>query len=369
MRRDARTVTCPYCVRVVPVADLLYQCPNAKPDCPEYIHGREGQSGAMCPSCETISSTPICPNDDCRSKMPPRYPDMPAHLFALAGPPSSGKSTFLAMLIHALKTEVGEFIGGVISPADEWTNNRMRAFERLTEEGLMLPRTLPMQQQEGRLQPLIFLLDYGRRPRPPRRRVVRKSVVLVFFDTAGEDQRDVHRIERFLRYLKQATAVFFFLDPLTTPAAAGHLADRTRNQPATVDASEVVRNVTTHLHTAWDQRNPASDRLAVPVALAISKVDELRPDVLEGSPLFQRSEDLAGPADRREMHEFVRGLLHEWRSDLDQYLSLHYEEHGLFAFSSLGAPPTENGHVAPGGLRPYRVTDPQLWLLRKLRVL
>jgi hypothetical protein len=119
------------------------------------------------------------------------------------------------------------------------------------------------------------------------------------------------------------------------------------------------------------QGTPAGDRLRVPVAVALTKVDALAPALARQSALHR---DRATPAaldldDREAVDAQVRGLLHEWEAgQLDVYLRQQYAEYALFGLSALGGVPRE-GRVGTGGVRPHRVEDPLLWLLHRFGML
>jgi hypothetical protein len=111
--------------------------------------------------------------------------------------------------------------------------------------------------------------------------------------------------------------------------------------------------------------------LKVPLAVALTKIDVLQPSLARQSRLHQprpRSARL-DLDDREAVHEQVRALLHSWHADgLEHYLQHNYAEYGFFGLSALGGLPRD-GVVAPGGIRPYRVEDPLLWLLHRYGML
>jgi len=72
-------------------------------------------------------------------------------------------------------------------------------------------------------------------------------------------------------------------------------------------------------------------------------------------------------ADGLAVHEHMLALLHQWNvQDIETHMRLNYKKYRYFSVSALGAEPDyENSTVAPGGVRPRRVDDPVLWLLRE----
>ncbi len=64
-------------------------------------------------------------------------------------------------------------------------------------------------------------------------------------------------------------------------------------------------------------------------------------------------------------------MLHEFGADdIDQHLQLNYADFRYFAVSALGAAPDyETAAVDAGGVRPFRVEEPLLWLLHRFGVI
>ena len=110
----------------------------------------------------------------------------------------------------------------------------------------------------------------------------------------------------------------------------------------------------------------------MPVAVVFSKIDAFF-EVLGGHhPLLR--EPAVGPhydeAVGRDTDEHVRSLLADLGADdLDAHLRAHYARYRFFAVSSLGAEPDYGRRVIdPGGVRPFRVDEPLLWLLNRFKV-
>jgi hypothetical protein len=77
----------------------------------------------------------------------------------------------------------------------------------------------------------------------------------------------------------------------------------------------------------------------------------------------------AGASDDADIHEHVRGLLHKWGADnVDAHLRLNYTTFRYFAVSALGAPPVGD-NLAAGDIRPLRVEEPLIWLMKTLRLI
>ena len=149
---------------------------------------------------------------------------------------------------------------------------------------------------------------------------------------------------------------FFLVDPLELKSGGGD---------PDGDPINVIARVTELLRVGRDL--PHGRRLPVPAAVALTKIDALP---LEGA--LQRHRAMSATLDlndREAVHEQVRALLHDWQAgELDRYLAHEYADYGLFGLSALGGVPRE-GAVGTGGIRPYRVEDPLLWLLYRFGML
>ncbi|WP_433336994.1 TRAFAC clade GTPase domain-containing protein [Spirillospora sp. CA-294931] len=324
--------------------------------------GRKGR--ADCPACGQSTGSRVCP--ECHNPLPSAYCDSPGRIVALVGAKNAGKSTYIAVLLHELMNRVGTELDASLVACDDRTIERYkRDFARpLLEERRLLPTTASAATSPR--EPLVYLLTRTRRARFAKER--NESLALVLFDTAGEDLRSREVRDLHLRYLEAADAVIFLVDPLELPGAAAGTPPVAGDDPDS-EPINIIARVTEALRQRHGTR--PGDRLPVPVAVALTKIDVLRPEMLRQSALH-RSRGGAGVLDlddRDAVDAQVRALLHEWQAgQLDTYLGQQYSEYALFGVSALGGPP-EDGRVGPGGVRPHRAEDPLLWLLHRFGML
>ncbi|MFG2005225.1 hypothetical protein ACGFNU_39380 [Spirillospora sp. NPDC048911] len=383
-------VKCPYCFAVVPLQRVRFRCrgqagrrPGCAPVLDERLAGYTGstagaslppvfaasgrRSRAACPDCGQETGSRVCP--ECHNALPSAYCDSPGRIVALVGAKNAGKSTYIAVLLHELMNRVGTELDASLVACDDRTIERYkRDFARpLLEERRLLPTTTSAATSPR--EPLVYLLTRSRSGRFARSRS--DSLALVLFDTAGEDLRSREVRDLHLRYLEAADAIIFLVDPLELPGARAEVADGPPPDPEPRDGEPV--DIIARVTEALRERNGTKpgNQLHIPVAVALTKIDALRPGLLKQSAL-QRTRDGVGVLDlddREAVDEQVRAMLHDWQAGrLDLYLRQQYAEYALFGLSALGGVPRD-GRVGAGGVRPYRAEDPLLWLLYRFGML
>jgi GTPase SAR1 family protein len=383
-------VTCPYCFERVARERIAFRCAGrpgrgvgCEPELDERLAGYLGSAAAAslppvfsvrrpgrradCPRCGRSTGWRVCP--ECHNRLPAEYCAHPGKIVALVGAKGSGKSTYIAVLLHELTHRVGAELDASLIACDDRTIARYKQdFARPLYGQSRLLSTTQSAATEPR-DPLVYLLTRTVRG---RLRTRTESLTLVLFDTAGEDLRSREVTELHLRYLNAADAIVFLMDPLELAGATTALEGAARSGGG-VNASDpdsdpmnVISRVTELLRARRGDR-----RIAVPVAVALSKIDTLRPG-MERQSALHRARTASGSLDlddQEAVHEQVRGLLDEWQAGMvDRYLRQHYSDFAFFGLSALGGvPDTES--VGPGGIRPYRVEDPLLWLLHRFGML
>jgi hypothetical protein len=369
----AGSITCPYCFADVPPERIAFRCAGSAgrgPGCaprldeklaaytgsgaaaslpPVFDPPSPGRRRAACPECGQATARRACP--ECHNPLPGAYCETPGKIVALVGAKNSGKSTYIAVLLHELSHRIGTELGTSLVACDDRTIERYkRDFHRpLFGERRLLPATASAVTAPR--DPLVYLLTRTRR-RGLRRRDM--SLTLVLFDTAGEDLRSRDVADLHLRYLTAADAIIFLIDPIELSSAA-----------ADEDPVNVIARVTELLRSGRDV--PHGRRLPVPAAVALTKIDALG---VEGALRRGRARtEVLDLDDREAVHEQVRAMLHDWQAgELDRYLGHEYAEYGFFGVSALGGVPRD-GAVGAGGIRPFRVEDPLLWLLHRFGML
>src|SRR5690606_41171596 len=131
--------------------------------------------------------------------------------------------------------------------------------------------------------------------------------------------------------------IIFLVDPLELPGARAGVRDGVAGAPPPhprdpgVEPLNVIARVTEALRQRYGAR--PREPLPVPVAVALTKIDVLRPALPRQSALHRsRSGQRVLDLDERDaVQEQVRALLHEWQAgQLDTFLGQNYAEYALF---------------------------------------
>ncbi|HEY7484061.1 MAG TPA: hypothetical protein VH912_06315 [Streptosporangiaceae bacterium] len=395
------TVTCPYCFATVPRDRIAFRCvgrsgrgagcgpvldealarytgstaaASLPPVFPPPVRpGKNAMARALragspsgaprpraeCPECGRPTGRRVCP--ECHNPLPAAYCDTAGRIVALVGAKNAGKSTYIAVLLHELMNRVGTELDASLVACDDRTIDRYkRDFARpLYDERRLLPTTTSAATAPR--EPLVYLLTRTNTGRTGRAR--QAALALVLFDTAGEDLRSRDVADLHLRYLEAADAIIFLVDPHELPGGGSPDSD-----PIDVIArvTEIVSG-----RRGTQRRGPNKGRLDIPAAVALTKIDAMLP-ATERQSALHRARGNPGTLDlddREAVHEQVRALLHERQAgQLDVYLGQRYAQYALFGLSALGGVPSD-GRVGTGGVRPYRVEDPLLWLLYRFGML
>jgi hypothetical protein len=394
-------LTCPYCYGTFAEKDITFRCsglkgPDGKACAPvrdpvrsrvlndntllaPVVEGNGRRLSTMCKQCQNLATIQLCPH--CHSQLPVHFGKIDNRMVAMVGAKFSGKSVFMTVLLHELTHRVGRRFDAAVIGADERTRREFGGEERTLYTEGVLPVTTRTAAADGTREPFVFKFSVGERR---RFRSTLRHTVLSFFDTAGEDLESEQGIARNVRYLSCADAVIVLLDPLTIPGVVDGLGldpsvlpAKAQQEAAKADSPLNILTRVTEALQKTPQVGP-NRMIDVPVAIAFSKVDALWDALSDQSPLRQpaSSEAYFDERDSSAVHAYVQALLYEWEGgQIDQLLAKHYRNYRYFGLSALGAVPPvlEPGQhrqrVARSGIQPYRVEDPFLWLMSRLKVI
>jgi hypothetical protein len=381
-------IACPYCYHLIDPGKLAYQCLGrgvpGGPRCAKREDERRRQltnvrtaayptfpgdprgraRTAACPHCGGRTGLRACPA--CHTPLSSIFASSRSPLVGMVGGKGAGKTVYLSVLHHELRTTVrrrfhadirlsGDQQGGAGSPR-QWLEDyeeQLFTHGRLFEQ---TPGTL-----NGQRAPVV--IEW----RQPKRRLGMQTfgtTVLSFYDAAGEDLTTQDRAHT-QAYLGVANGLMLLLDPWQLPGARDRI-----DIPASIVRQaepplEVLNRITELLRVS--HRVKASRRVKVPLAVVFAKMDAFFPVLGGNHPLLTRPAAVPGYAETagQDTHEHVRALLHEYGADdLDAHLMHNYATFRYFAVSALGAAPDYAAReVDAGGVQPFRVEEPLLWLL------
>ena len=319
--------------------------------------GRFGQAFAVKPGkavrCDCGAPTrPVCPT--CHSDLPQRFADAPSRSMALIGTKASGKSHFIAVVLHELEHRIGPSFGGSLMLLDDATRSRVDndLKPRLYGAGVVLPATSSVLTSSAVREPLVSRLTLGRDAHSN----------LVFFDAAGEDLESLEILEREGRYVTQSDGLVLLVDPLQIPAVRDDLEGSIELPPVTADVYKMIGRLAGLLREA--RGIPAGKPIDVPLAIAISKIDALRGLLSDTHPVFTQvaHDGRFDAAVARTISEALRAETVAWLGErVDTFIKHEFASVSYFGVSALGENPIA-GRLR-NGVSPHRVEDPILWML------
>ncbi len=296
---------------------------------------------------------PVCPQ--CHSNLPQRFADAPSRSMALIGTKASGKSHFIAVVLHELEHRIGPRFNGSLTALDDATRDRIDKdlYPRLYKTGVVLEATQSVRGSAATRQPLVARLTLAQKPSN-----------LVFFDAAGEDLQSLDILEREGRYITQSDGLILLVDPLQIQAVRDDLEGSVELPDVTADVYAMLGRLAALIREA--RGIPANKPIDVPLAITISKIDSLR-GLLPGTHAVFSLPKHDGVFDRtiaRNISEALRADAVGWIGErLDRFLKQEFSDYAFFGVSALGESPVA-GRLR-NGVSPHRVEDPVLWMLDK----
>jgi hypothetical protein len=322
--------------------------------------GRFRQAFAVRPGqpvrCECGAATrPVCPN--CHSNLPQRFADAPSRSMALIGTKASGKSHFIAVVLHELEHRIGPRFNGSLTALNDSTRDRIDKdlHPRLYESGVVLEPTQSVRGNVATREPLVARLTLGSKPSN-----------LVFFDSAGEDLEHLDVLELEGRYVTQSDGLVLLVDPLQIPAVRDDLEGSVELPDVTADVYGMLGRLAGIIREA--RGIPANKPIDMPLAIAVSKVDALRGILPDSHPVFAmpRYDGAFDATIARNISEALRADAVAWLGErLDTFLKQEFTTYSFFGVSALGESPV--GGRLRNGVSPHRVEDPVLWMLDQWR--
>lgn len=393
MNRWAKEFLCPGCFERHPLAEVEFRCISGKPSCRgegdklfvEFwgrsplakgrVFAQPPSNGFMslvrrfwpsetakCPECPITSTLRLCPT--CHSELPASTGRGKQLVFGVIGAKESGKSHYVATLIHAIQREMSTaFYSNLQETGDETIKRYNDDFKKYVfDQRITIPATRSASADRRVRMPLIYELQFMARGGAAG---ITHAATLSFFDTAGEDldAEDTLRVEN--KYIFNADGLILLLDPLQLDAVRAKVAGRVRLPEQNTETREIVTRVANLIRGA--KCLTGERKIDIPVALAFSKSDAITSLLPPGHAAVQSpwyGEGAFRMDDFEDSSRQLEALVDEWNPDgIVHALRANFSRHGVFSCSALGCEPDADSRIPH--LQPFRVLDPFLWLLAK----
>jgi GTPase SAR1 family protein len=313
---------------------------------------------ALCDVCKTISHTRLCPF--CHFELPHDVGHVDQRIIAIIGGRATGKTHYIASLITRLQHDVGKNFGFTVRMLGDQTQERWERdfYTPLFVRKTILQPSRPAQIDPEIKSPLIFRLTFNGSG-------YRRVLNLSFFDSAGEDMSSLVTMALQNRYITYADGIIFLLDPLQIPNVRQQLTS-VNFPPADLHASpEYIVGRLRDLFERERRLRP-TQKVKVPIAFTLSKIDTLFP-LLEPGSEFHHAGHLAGLFDLddvQSVHSEIQTYLSLWMNpNFCNIIHSSFARYNYFGISSLGEQPDQNNRLS--AINPIRVEDPFLWILHQ----
>ncbi len=281
---------------------------------------------------------------------------------SLVGASGSGKSNYLATLIHELGGAFCRVYGATLYPTGG--ERTMLQYERyyhrpLFGQGVCVP---PTRAQD--VDPLTYTLVF------PKDSEAGRTFGLAFYDTDGRIFGSEADMALSGRSIYHGGGILFMLDPSQLPLIAA--ARRARGLGCIEADATAILLRTVHLLRAGLGLESVSKKIPLPLAVCLTKLDSVSNHLDAASFLTDKPRSLRRPtvsaADLAGCGLEAQSLIEAWGGrEFLGHVHSQFADAAFFALSALGKPPTADSE-APRVL-PHRVLDPLLWLLVKNNVI
>jgi len=314
-----------------------------------------------------------CPK--CAYLLPPNVEDVPSLTLAVIGDTFSGKSHYIAALIHQIKADwMGNIDGFVrftcLTPEVEGTYMR-DYFEPLFTNKQAIAPTQPATKMTA--DPLIYKLIVSPSPKHPP-----KTVNLIIYDTSGEDFTRPDRLVQVARFIFNTGGFVFVADPVKIPHIFTKLPHFLRAglqsalKPSEEHRPADILNTTISLWERYHKHPDGSSLNDIPIAVMVSKADLLKylyPSnnynyTFMTNPQYSSSLNLG---DINRVDQEVKDLLNTYQQGDLLTTTNRFKRVKFFATSATGEPPDATGHFTK--VEPCRCLDPLLWILYQCGVI
>lgn len=301
-----------------------------------------------------------CPQ--CNYLLPNNLEYMDNQIIALVGGVASGKSLYIAALIKQFeKDQVRERIGCLRFKAlDDEIDRR---YEDEYYKPLFIHKTvltLTVKPPSGQfVKPLTYIMEFQRNGRV-------KRVNLMLFDGAGEGIEDQQILAQVFRYITNASAIIFMVDPMALPSFVQQLPAHLRKPTTGRDPWKVLESVIDQVKLEKGAIR-GTETLNIPIAITLSKSDLFKyatdpksPPTFLKDASYKRAFD---HGDFKAVNDEVKAMINRFDGIAILQAAEVFRDKAFFAVSATGFP-DQDGKFPD--VRPRRTVDPLLWILWKL---
>ena len=318
-----------------------------------------------------------CPR--CSNLLPYRFEVDASFNIAIVGDAFSGKSHYLAALLHQLGNADSEQRGDIrvrFTPLTKATQAKFKEYQEVLFDRLSsLPGTYRFDPSlsEGLVlwNPLIFRLEIGY---TIEGQFINNVMNLIFYDISGEDIANPNTMMLFGWPILQSQAIIYFVDPLSIERIVTRLPASPQVEKAKVlikkgHTSHRILEQVMSIFDRYQRRNPGG-KVDTPLALMLSKSDVI--DAIAQLDNFQDARFLQNAhydgtvniGDLKIVDKEVSNLLKRFGELGLIQESQPFAYVSFFATSATGCAPDAYGKFKE--VKPRRCLDPLLWLLWKL---
>ena len=247
---------CPYCYTKYNPIELGFSCKNN--DCKKDFEYKNlkfldqfylGYIGlrpiSKCPYCDESDIGYMCPNKNCIAKIPASLIRKNSPIISILGATDSGKTVYNLSLIKAIsKTGVS------FAPKTDMNKTIYGKMIENFSKGILPGRTNSIGDEERSMVGTPLIYDFNHK----------KSVLLSFYDSAGEDLKKMDSMKEYYKYIYASSAIILVMDVFTT--------DEYRENSLVVfynflQAIKEVKNIR------------ENEKIKVPIVILFSKYDEV----------------------------------------------------------------------------------------------
>jgi hypothetical protein len=373
-----KKMLCPFCFEYFYLKDTPFRCSslkNCKQEIDPILKAKWGDSsilGKVIPpigyfvrkikcECGQEAINRLCPH--CHCQIPDSMLKYKNYIIAIIGAKEAGKSHYLAVLIDQLKkldTYNSNFNIFIESISNKTINRYNNSFYRpIFKNKHTIPPTMPALADYNVTIPLVYSLHIEHKilnlfP-------VIDILILVFFDTAGEDLNDSDTMSIVNKYIYRSKGIILLIDPLQLATVRAKL-DRSVYLPAeNTETSDILTRTTRLIQKGLELD---LKRIKIPIALSLTKFDAVKTLIARDSIFYNTPDHTNGfnYYDFIAQNAEIAALLEDWGERyLVSQIKNSYKKYGFFALSALGYNPDST--LAIPYVNSHRVLEPLLWLL------